>query len=135
MAVASRPAGELPESVQALAEAMSQRGELVAVARAFHPEAELLRLHWGERRGRLAERFVGHPAIAAWLARSPEGVRFEVLPPVTVDEGELVVRYAITVADFRNQGTWRLALHPDGRIHRLEHQPDDLPPEPASVQP
>lgn len=135
MADASPFAGELPESVQALAEAMSQRGEPAAVARAFHPEAELLRLHWGERRGLLAERFVGHPAIGGWLARSPAGVRFQALPPVTVDEGALVVRYAITVADFRNQGTWRLALHPDGRILRLEHLPDDLPPEPASVQP
>lgn len=135
MAVASPLAGELPEIVQALAEAMSQRGEPAAVARAFHPEAELRRLHWGARRGQLAESFVGHPAIAAWLARSPAGVRFEALLPVTAEEGALVVRYAITVADFHNQGTWRLALDPGGRILRLEHQPDDLPPEPASVQP
>ncbi len=100
------------------------------VVAAMADDAEVLRFGWDDRRGVLGERFRGHDEIAAWCGRSPREVRFDLAePPVPGPDDTWIARYRISLGDFRNHGNWQLRLADDGRIARLEHQPEDLPQE------
>ncbi|MGM0578812.1 MAG: nuclear transport factor 2 family protein [Myxococcota bacterium] len=113
--------------------ALNRPGDPEATAEAVADDVVLERYGTGPWAGQQVERLEGAAAVAGWLARSPEGVRFEVEPPdprAAVEEpGVVEVRYRVILEDFVNHGTWRLRLADDGRIAWLEHVPDEVPDE------
>ncbi|NOY27611.1 MAG: hypothetical protein GXP62_17235 [Oligoflexia bacterium] len=95
---------------------------------AFAPDARVERHGWDASRGHVMESFTGHTQIAAWCARSPRNVQFD-LCSTPVRQGETIAaRYSVRVGDYENHGMWRAKLAEDGRLSWL-HQPDDLPDE------
>lgn len=125
---------------QALArwvDAMSSRGDREITEAAVHATVVVERCGSGAHQGEVVERFEGLDAVAAWLARTPEGTTFQVIsrvvhvwvsPPGGGTARRVAeCRYRVRVDDFDNEGTWRFVLSPDGRLAWLEHAPDDLP--------
>lgn len=120
--------GEVGLALDRWLAALNNRGEPLAVAEALSADAEVLRHGWGADREVVKERIVGHEAISVWLRRSPVHTVFSARPPARSEAGGWAVRYEVRVEDFCNQGSWRFWLDGDGRIRRLEHLPDELPP-------
>lgn len=108
-------------------EALHGFGAEEPVRAALAPDGQVLRHGWDERRGRVLETFTGPAEVAGWCGRSPRTVRFAVVEGPTPDGQEQLARYRVSIGDYENGGTWRFHLAPDGRLQRLEHQPDDLP--------
>jgi hypothetical protein len=107
--------------------AYAQRGEDAAVDAVFHADAIVERIGWGAERNTVSERLVGRGAIAAWLARTPQGASFELRgAPSVLGSGVIVVRYSVCVDGFIGGGHWAITLGSDQRIVHLVHQPDDL---------
>ncbi len=81
----------------------------------------------GARDGEVApvvEQFTGRAAVTKWLLRTPARVVFTLLgEPWRARDGDVGIRYAIAVDDFRNEGIWLARLDPDGRIAHLAHRP------------
>lgn len=125
------PSSEAPvhEALERWLAALHGLGALSPVQAAFRPDAVVLRYGWDEGRGLQRERFEGHEAIAAWCARTPREVRFELDGAPAPCPAGWAVRYAVLLGDYRNGGRWELALDAGGRITHLAHQPDDLPAE------
>lgn len=107
--------------------ALQGLGAVEPVAAAFEPQGFVLRYGWDEGRGLVRERFEGHAAIAAWVARTPREVEFALAGATSPAAQGWRVRYRIRLGDFENGGLWQLRLGAEGRIAELHHQPDDLP--------
>ena len=117
------------EALQRWLLALNTQGELAAVREAVEPDCELLRFGWGADAERVQERFVGTEAVASWLRRSPQGTVFQLEGEPSAAGERWEQRYRVQIGEFQNQGRWLLSLGPEGRIARLEHRPQDLPPQ------
>jgi hypothetical protein len=110
--------------------ALNRYGDPAATAAAVSDDVEILRHGFGPERGQVVERIQGVAAVVRWLALTRDICRFELVTcrEAREPDGETTARYRIIAEEFVGGGQWIATLAWDGRIHRLQHMPDELDP-------
>ncbi|MCO4761746.1 MAG: hypothetical protein KC502_09595 [Myxococcales bacterium] len=134
----SRNAGQIVIAAVRWVDAVNAPSEVARLHAACAPVMTVERMGVFDKKGRLAETFVGIEQVTEWLQRLPEGIFFELsgapepAPKVGADVWQIRYLYRIPSLQFTNGGTWHLRLDAAGQVSWLRHDPDPLPDELAA---